>query len=202
MTNTLPGIDVQAELCAKTTSPNLGPTHVTQPLVQPPPIQRAIMNRHHQSRKSTSSVGPKLETNVGATQMSTPPQPASVLSPKSRPTPPSHANSPSSSGQPFGSQRALSPPVSDSMSLHASAPPAAARNHNHPLSPVPASPAMSRPDPGVPHQATARSARAPVATGPPSVASTSAAGFYPTPAFQSHMDQLGAFTPLLPCLSM
>uniref|UniRef100_L2G7A0 BZIP transcription factor n=1 Tax=Colletotrichum fructicola (strain Nara gc5) TaxID=1213859 RepID=L2G7A0_COLFN len=55
------GIDVQAELRAKTGSPSLGPTHAPQNMVQPPPIQRAILNRHHQSRRSNSSIAPKLE---------------------------------------------------------------------------------------------------------------------------------------------
>lgn len=150
------------------------------------------MNRHHQSRKSSSSIAPKLEQGVNATQMSTPPQPVSVLSPKSRPTPPSHANSPPGSGQPFGGPPALSPPVSDSMSLRTSAQAPAAKNH--PLSPVPASPSTSRPNSAVPHPGTAQSAAraAPVTTASPSTVS-SAAGYYPTPAFQNHMEQLGRF---------
>ncbi|RWA09186.1 hypothetical protein EKO27_g5919 [Xylaria grammica] len=58
------GIDVQAELQAKTGSPNLGPTHMPQNMMQPPPIQRAILNRHHNSRRSASSIAPKLEPGV------------------------------------------------------------------------------------------------------------------------------------------
>lgn len=53
------GIDVHAELQAKTGSPTLGPTHMPQNLVQPPPIQRAIMSRH--PRKSISAIAPKAE---------------------------------------------------------------------------------------------------------------------------------------------
>ncbi|TGJ83396.1 hypothetical protein E0Z10_g5370 [Xylaria hypoxylon] len=58
------GIDVQAELQAKTGSPNLGPTHMPQNMMQPPPIQRAILNRHHNSRRSASSIAPKLEPGI------------------------------------------------------------------------------------------------------------------------------------------
>ncbi|KAJ8120956.1 hypothetical protein ONZ43_g2474 [Nemania bipapillata] len=58
------GIDVQAELQAKTGSPNLGPTHMPQNMMQPPPIQRAILNRHHNSRRPASSIAPKLEPGV------------------------------------------------------------------------------------------------------------------------------------------
>ncbi|SPO01142.1 related to MEAB protein [Cephalotrichum gorgonifer] len=183
------GIDVQAELCAKTASPNLGPTHMPQPLVQPPPIQRAIMNRHHQSRRSISSIAPKLEP--GVSQMNTPTQTTGIMSPKSRPTPPSHANSPTSSGPTFGSQPALSPPVSDSVSLRTSGTPAAPKQH--PLNSVPASPATSRAGSTVPHSATVRAAarnppQAPNAQ--PVTTPTSTAGFYPTPSFQNHMEQL------------
>ncbi|KAK8048666.1 hypothetical protein PG994_010396 [Apiospora phragmitis] len=38
------GIDVQAELRAKTGSPNLGPTHMAPNMVQPPPLPRTIRN--------------------------------------------------------------------------------------------------------------------------------------------------------------
>ncbi|KAK3682742.1 hypothetical protein B0T22DRAFT_444915 [Podospora appendiculata] len=106
------GIDVQAELRAKTNSPNLGPTHMPQNMVHPPPIQRALLNRHH-SRRSNSSIAPKLEPGVS-------PLPApihahgSVASPKSRPTPSSHSASPTATAS-FGSQPGASPASSDQM---------------------------------------------------------------------------------------
>ncbi|PKS10226.1 hypothetical protein jhhlp_001976 [Lomentospora prolificans] len=195
------GIDVQAELCAKTASPNLGPTHVPQTLAQPPPIQRAIMNRHHQSRRSVSSIAPKVEPGVG--QLATPPQPPSVLSPKSRHTPPSHANSPTGSAPTFGSQPALSPPASEAGPLRT---PATAPQHQ--LSPVPGpvpiSPPTSRPIPTLPPTSTAANTRlANVATvsgaatpntTPGTVTSPNgAAGYYTTPSFQNHIEQLGGF---------
>jgi hypothetical protein len=192
------GIDVQAELCAKTASPNLGPTHVPQPLAQPPPIQRAIMNRHHQSRRSTSSIAPKLEPGVG--QLATPPQPPSVLSPKSRHTPPSHANSPTGSAPTFGSQPALSPPASEVGPLRTPAPTA-----QHQLSPVPGpmpiSPPTTRPVIPMPPTSAALNARmgpmsavsatvTPTTTPGGVTSPTAASGYYATPSFQSHIEQL------------
>ncbi|TGO90964.1 hypothetical protein BPOR_0044g00020 [Botrytis porri] len=103
------GIDVQAELRAKTGSPHLGPTHMQQNMAQPPTVQRAIMNRHHQARRSNSSIAPKLEPGVSfhANQ-----------SPQSRPTPPSHASSPTTSSPSFNNQGVLTPPSSDSQMQH------------------------------------------------------------------------------------
>ncbi|SPQ22702.1 1ebd752f-bab6-494b-a9a2-7fbaa6453d8a [Thermothielavioides terrestris] len=96
------GIDVQAELRAKTGSPNLGPTHVPQTLVQPPPIQRAILNRHH-ARRSNSGIAPKLEPGIPASPLPPPIQPQpSALSPRNRQTP-SHSASPTGTTS-FGSQ--------------------------------------------------------------------------------------------------
>ncbi|OAA58621.1 bzip transcription factor [Niveomyces insectorum RCEF 264] len=109
------GIDVQAELRAKTGSPNLGPTHMPQNLVQPPPLPRAILNRHH-ARRSNSSIAPKLEpgaTSLPASSLVgvTPghPTPTSVVtSPKSRPTPSSHSGSPTASTSAYGQSPANS----------------------------------------------------------------------------------------------
>ncbi|KAM0150049.1 hypothetical protein ACHAPG_009052 [Botrytis cinerea] len=103
------GIDVQAELRAKTGSPHLGPTHMQQNMAQPPTVQRAIMNRHHQARRSNSSIAPKLEPGVSfhANQ-----------SPQSRPTPSSHASSPTTSSPGFNNQGVLTPPSSDSQMQH------------------------------------------------------------------------------------
>ncbi|KAJ2968960.1 hypothetical protein NUW58_g10103 [Xylaria curta] len=75
------GIDVQAELQAKTGSPNLGPTHMPQNMVQPPPIQRAVLNRHHNSRRSASSIAPKLEPGITSVPAQVNIQP-SVASPR------------------------------------------------------------------------------------------------------------------------
>ncbi|KAM3515184.1 hypothetical protein MY11210_001196 [Beauveria gryllotalpidicola] len=54
------GIDVHAELQAKTGSPILGPTHMPQSLVQLPHFRRPIMNR---ARKSVSALAPRVEAS-------------------------------------------------------------------------------------------------------------------------------------------
>ncbi|KAH8815800.1 hypothetical protein F5884DRAFT_818019 [Xylogone sp. PMI_703] len=100
------GIDVQAELRAKTGSPHLGPTHVTQ--VPQPTVQRAIMNRHHQARRSNSSIAPKIEPGVPHTHQS----------PQSRPTPSSHASSPTAQSPAFATQGVMTPPASESQLQH------------------------------------------------------------------------------------
>jgi hypothetical protein len=92
------GIDVQAELRAKTGSPNLGPTRAPVPTTaspnQPPLQQRAMLNRQQQRR----SIGgpPKPEGPHGLPMI----QPDGGLpnrSPLSQPTPGSHLSSPAMS---------------------------------------------------------------------------------------------------------
>jgi hypothetical protein len=101
---------VQAELRAKTGSPHLGPTHMAPNMAQPPTVQRAIMNRHHQARRSHSGIAPKLEPSVPT------PHPSihSNQSPQSRPTPSSHASSPNSHSPGFAPPGVMTPPASDS----------------------------------------------------------------------------------------
>ncbi|EXF79870.1 hypothetical protein CFIO01_13451 [Colletotrichum fioriniae PJ7] len=162
------GIDVQAELRAKTGSPNLGPTHAPQNMVQPPPIQRAILNRHHQSRRSNSSIAPKLEP--GISPLPPPIQAAhSAASPKGRPTPSSHSNSPSSTA-PYGGQQALSPAASD----------------HGPLRPGMAPSMKSQLSPMGPMNPAARAHM--MSGGPPRVGNNGS--YYPTPGFQNHIEQL------------
>jgi hypothetical protein len=72
-----------------------------QNMAQAPTVQRAIMNRHHQARRSNSSIAPKLEPG------------APLQSPQSRPTPSSHASSPTSNSPSFGNQGVMTPPASD-----------------------------------------------------------------------------------------
>ncbi|KAI0406670.1 hypothetical protein F4802DRAFT_90274 [Xylaria palmicola] len=176
------GIDVQAELQAKTGSPNLGPTHMPQNMMQPPPIQRAILNRHHNSRRSASSIAPKLEPGVTSVPAQVNIQP-SVASPKTRPTPPSHAASPTNPTPPYSGHIAVASPT------------AAAPDHGAIRTAMP--PPMKQPMPPMPgivpgprqqlmqhqqqqqqqhqqHQASS-GARPPV---------------YPTSSFQNHFQQL------------
>ncbi|KAH7188331.1 uncharacterized protein B0J16DRAFT_318000 [Fusarium flagelliforme] len=166
------GIDVQAELRAKTGSPNLGPTHMPQNIVQPPPIQRAIMNRHHQSRRSNSNIAPKAEP---VPVLPPPLQPhSSATSPKNRPTPSSHSNSPSNTGSAF------SPAASDNMSMRGSMT------------------SMSRQQmPQQPQQPQQQQMPQNTQAPRPSMMQNggrgqggSGASYYPTPAFQNHIEQL------------
>lgn len=162
------GIDVQLELRAKTGSPNLGPTHMPQNLVQPPPIQRAIMNRHHAARRSASSI----KTEPGAAGVSSPLQPlAHASSPKtSRPTPSSHSNSPGSTSNAYGSTTSASPVASD------------------PASSI-RTPTTNMMKPQIPPMQTM-----PAPPRQPTLLQTGAGSrgpFFSTPSFQNHYEQLG-----------
>ena len=84
------GIDVQAELRSKTESSHISPNNVPHPAVhQPSPIQRAVMNRHPQARRSASGIA------ISPSQAH--PSPTSSItkpSPRLQPTPCSQAISP------------------------------------------------------------------------------------------------------------
>lgn len=168
------GIDVQAELQAKTGSPNLGPTHMPQNMVQPPPIQRAILNRHH-SRRSASSIAPKLEPGAGSL-----PQPMhgmqNVASPSSRPTPPSHAASPTGAAPGYGSS-AVSPKNNEPSNMR-------------PSMPAPAGMRQLPPMQGPVAAAAARQQMMQHGNG----VGPRPGGFYPAPNFQNHIKQLGKLT--------
>lgn len=85
-----------------------------QNMAQPPTVQRAIMNRHHQARRSISNIAPKIEP--GAIPAS-----HSVMhsnpSPQSRQTPSSHHSSPSSNSPGFPTQGVMTPPASESQMM-------------------------------------------------------------------------------------
>ena len=93
-----PGIDVQAELRAKTGSPNLGPVRApasaTTSPNQAPLQQRAILNRQQQRR---SIGGPTKAEGPHALPMIQPDGALPNRSPLSQPTPSSHLSSPSTS---------------------------------------------------------------------------------------------------------
>ncbi|OTA59978.1 hypothetical protein K449DRAFT_332988 [Hypoxylon sp. EC38] len=166
------GIDVQAELHAKTGSPNLGPTHMPQNMVQPPPMPRAILNRHHHARRSGSSIAPKLEPGVTSLPQPTGVQ-QSLASPKTRPTPPSHAASPTNPTPPFGNQATASPAPSDHTSMRTTIPPPMKPQ----LAPMTGMAVAARQQMMQQHSA-----------GPRPTA------FYPTSSFQNHFQQLGKLT--------
>jgi hypothetical protein len=141
-----------------------------------------MMNRHHQSRRSGSSIAPKIEPGVSPL-----PPPINVhpsaASPKSRPTPSSHTNSPTSAGPAFGSQPAVSPATSDHAVLRAT------------MAPTSMAPAIPQRNPMAPINPAARAAM--MAQQPPGVRVGSSGPFYPTPSFQNHIEQLGKFAHFL-----
>jgi hypothetical protein len=159
-------------------------------MVQPPPIQRAILNRHH-ARRSTSGVAPKLEPGIPVSPLPPPMHAhASALSPKNRQTPSSHSASPAGTAS-FGSQHGASPAGSENLngSVRASMPPVAgmkaAPPHLAPMHGLPGPRQMQIPglQQGTNHLRGG-------------VAGTSAP-FYPTPSFQNHIEQLGKLAPPL-----
>jgi len=154
-----------------------------QNMMQPPPIQRAILNRHHSSRRSASSIAPKLEPGATSVPNSAGMQP-SVTSPKSRPTPPSHAASPTNPTPPYSGHVGVTSPT------------AAATDHGNMRTamPPPMKPPMA-PMPGLlpgprPHMMQQQQQQPQTTSGPrpPSL--------YPTSSFQSHFQQLGKLTRL------
>lgn len=190
------GIDVQAELRAKTGSPNLGPTHMPQNLVQPPPISRSLLGRHH-SRRSNSSIAPKLEQPdlSGTTALHPPLGGASAMSPKGRHAVSSHSASPTTTVSVFGGSPAAS--GSDHITPPAARAPALGLKQQQ-QPPAPMAHMNGMPATGPPRtmqqqmQAAAQRhsmQRAAAGGAPGGVIATTAAPFY-TPAFQSHIDQL------------
>lgn len=176
---TLSGIDVQAELRAKE-SPSLGPSHMQQVMAQPPTVQRAIMNRHNQARRSNSNIAPKLEAG--------PPGHHSMVnpSPQTRPTPSSHHSSPSSASPAFSQPGVMTPPGSEIQQQHQ------AQLHQRGQQQLKPQMAAVLPRPG----ANGSMMKAPGNSGTGIVGAPSGA-YYPSP-FQNHIEQLGKLSrPLL-----
>lgn len=171
------GIDVQAELQAKHGSPNFGPTHMPANLIQPPPMSRTLLNRHH-NRRSTSSIAPKLEP--GFTTL--PPIHAGSLSagsPKSRPTPSSHAASPTAT-EGFGPSPASS--ENGPSGMRSGMGPPGMKQPGHAMGQMPTPGRMMPPmQPGMGQQHPVNAGR---------MGNGNNAPFYQTPAYQSHLEQL------------
>ena len=168
------GIDVQSELNAKTGGSDLGATHMPQNLVQPPPIHRALLNRHHHSRRSNSGIAPKTDpaNSIGQGHMST-------ASPKTRPTPSSHSNSPTN---PISS---FSPAASDNLSVRG----ASTGLPRPQIHGMPAPHQQQQQQQQHHHHRPQAQPRRPNVRQTPSVGS--GAAYYPTPGFQTHLEQLG-----------
>jgi len=176
------GIDVQAELRAKTGSPHLGPTHMPQNMAQAPTVQRAIMNRHHQARRSNSSIAPKIEPG------------APLQSPQSRPTPSSHASSPTSNSPGFHNPGVMTPPASEPQMQFQ-------QQQQQRLQAVKPQPSHGLPgNVGMVSNTGVGASLAPKGPGSSGTSGTGgtpvAAAYYPSP-FQNHIEQLGKLTPPL-----
>lgn len=174
------GIDVQAELQAKHGSPNFGPTHMPANLIQPPPISRTLLNRHH-SRRSASAIAPKVEPGFSTL----PPIHAGSLSagsPKARPTQSSHTASPTTT-EGFGNAAASSDNVTGPMRPGMA--PIGMKPPGNPMGQMPGPSRMMPPlQPGMGQQPGQA-----VHTG--RMGNVSSAPFYQTPAYQNHLEQLG-----------
>ncbi|KAK8246186.1 hypothetical protein HDK90DRAFT_506002 [Phyllosticta capitalensis] len=195
------GIDVQAELRAKTGSPHLGPTRMPPPagsaVQQPPPMQRAIMNRHHQARRSFAAMPQKVDVDAAVQNHS----------PQSQPTPASHMSSPSTTAtkspnfmpsvspnvgpvsQPQAQQQQQQPQQQQQLR------PQPPRQQYNPLPPP--RPSINTQFNASNGMSNASPVNAPAGANAMAGSNNGPSAYYPSP-FQSHMDQLGKLTPFLP----
>lgn len=134
-----------------------------------PTVQRAIMNRHHQARRSNSSIAPKLEPG------------ASLQSPQSRPTPSSHASSPTSNSPGFHNQGVMTPPASDTMQFQQQQQRLQTAKQQS-IPGLPGNPTMM----GNPGQHSGHKIQGVSGTGSAAGAPTNTA-YYPSPNFQNHI---------------
>jgi len=187
------GIDVQAELRAKTGSPHLGPTHMAPNMAQPPTVQRAIMNRHNQARRQIPpNIAPKIEPGLPPTSHA---HMHSNQSPQSRPTPPSHASSPTSNSPGFPAHGVMTPPGSESQVQHQQHPQHQQRPQQSMKPQV--APGVSNPGPGGQGNHMVSAMKGQGSSGPGSMGGVQTA-YYPSHTFQNHIEQLGKLTrPLL-----
>jgi hypothetical protein len=182
------GIDVQAELQAKTGSPNLGPTHMPQNMMQPPPMQRAILSRHHNPRRSASSIAPKVEPGVTSVPNQSNIQP-SVAPAKTRPTPPSHAASPTNPTPPYSGHMVTASPTGAAPPDHGNMRAAMPPPMKQPMGSMPGILPGPRQQQMMQQQQQQQQHQATSGPRPPSV--------YPTSSFQNHFQQLGKLTRFL-----
>jgi hypothetical protein len=161
------------------------------PSMTQPTVQRAIMNRHHQARRSNSSIAPKLEPG------------ASIQSPQSRPTPPSHASSPTSNSPGFHNPGVLTPPASDSQ-MHYQPQQRLQAPKPQPQHAIPPNPSLMVNTGGIGVQmgVQAKGQGSSAGTGSAS-GNTPVQAYYPSGPFQNHIEQLGKLTrPLLSLFSL
>lgn len=147
-------------------------------MAQPPTMQRAIMNRHNQARRSNSNIAPKLEPGVP------------LQSPQLRPTPSSHVSSPTSNSPAFSNPGVMTPPASEPQAQHPRLQPAKV---------MPANPTLIT-NPAVLGAALTQKGPGSAGSGPSSATPIAAAHYpspfqnYRNPNFQNHIEQLGKLT--------
>lgn len=144
------------------------------PNMAQPTVQRAIMNRHHQARRSNSTIAPKLEPG------------ALLQSPQSRPTPPSHMSSPTSNSPGFHNPGVLTPPASDGQ-MHYAHQQRPQVPKPHPQHAMQAAPGLMVNTGGMPLAAKGQGSNGTASTG----GTPTTAGYYPAGPFQNHIEQLG-----------
>lgn len=191
------GIDVQAELHAKTGSPTRGPVSANVSPNLPPLQQRAILNRQQQRRSIGGPLPGKADRPHGLPMI----QPDGPLnrSPLSQPTPGSHLSSPAQS-------TARSPnfvPQGTSVSPNfGPIPPQQPHQQQQPqLRPQPPrsqfTPVMAPQRPSIiTNQPPSNGSSSASTVMTQSSASAGPGSYYPSP-FESHMNQLGKFTRFL-----
>ena len=169
------GINVQEELKMKADETHAAPHPPSSAQSQPSAVQRAVMNRQGQPRRSMSGPNPKPIR---------PHQAPSHVPPRLQPTPPSTSRSPTSGSSPH-SGKAIPRSSSGDSKIQ--------KHRQHPLEPRQQS-----------HQGPSKLSIPPVVSGMQTMSPSSASGskggeigtagtqtsFYPSP-FQAHIEQLG-----------
>lgn len=189
LTNEATEIDVQAELKSKAEGSTLMPQS-TQPLggPQPTPVQRALLNRQRQVRRSTSGSSSRALMPHSS-------KPPSAQSPRLQPTQPSQLVSPTTTKSPISIAKGGM--ISPSVDMKAQQP-------QQPLPPLESQAYPQQP----PSRLSIPTSRSSMQGTTPSTADTSRSSemgstagtqtsFYPSP-FQAHIEQLGKLSrPLL-----
>ena len=182
---------MQAELKSKTEGSHIIPhAHPPSGAPNPSPVQRAIMNRQNQTRRS----------NSGASSQALRPRSShtsSTQSPRLQPTP-SHMISPTTTRSPVGMPKGgMVPPSMDLKAQQQQQPPPPHdRSYSHQAPSKISIPSAGQSTLQTPTPSTADGSRS---SEMGSVAGTTQTSFYPSP-FQAHIEQLGKLA--RPLLSM
>ncbi|MCJ1337859.1 hypothetical protein MMC09_003143 [Bachmanniomyces sp. S44760] len=193
------GIDVQAELKTKENAAQSGPSKGSSQPTNPSSVQRAIMNRHHQARRSVSANTPKL---LSALSASSHPSSSSTHSPQLQPTPPSTLSPTVSRSPNYVFQGGMTSPGAGLQAQQQ-------QQQQHPQHPSQLPPrvgtypnsrgypniAISTSHPNMPHPA--QSPAAGQFSGERSSAGGTKINHWPSP-YQTHIEQLGKLAPPLP----